>query len=516
MSNQASPTIVTRLVLLVFAAVAPAVVITGGLLGNDFAEDRKRLEENSIATARAMVHAIDRELVAITAAAQVLATSNRAQAGDLQGFYPQAEQVAALRIGRNVVLSDTDGRQLLNTLRKPGEPLPMHGNLAQLRRVVQTRQPLVSDLYIGGVLERPVVSVDVPVLRNGEAAYVLSIGALPERFSAILSTQRLPAGWIGAVFDRSGTIVARTHEHERFVGQKGARELVERMAQEREGALEATTLEGIRVDSVFSRSAETGWTVALGIPRESLVHQLTERTLLAAIAALVSLTIGVLLARWVAGSIARSIRGLVAPAGRIGEGQRVVVPRLGLKEADEVGHAITRASDLILSAEFRAGHDVLTGLPNRAQFLELAARHLETCRKDGGHAAVLFIDLDSFKQVNDAQGHDAGDSLLKAVALRIRNGVRAADIPSRLGGDEFAILLKHTDARVAAEVAAKLHQTLSGTYELPAGNVTLSASIGVAACPDGGTDVEALLRKADRAMYEAKSAGKGNFALPVQ
>ena len=98
----------------------------------------------------------------------------------------------------------------------------------------------------------------------------------------------------------------------------------------------------------------------------------------------------------------------------------------------------------------------------------------------------------------------------------IRNGVRAADIPARLGGDEFAILLKHTDAKVAAEVAAKLHQTLSGTYELPAGNVTLSASIGVAACPDGGTDIEALLRKADRAMYEAKSAGKGNFALPVR
>lgn len=516
LSSQVSPTIVTRLVLLVFAAVGPAVVLTGGLVGNDFAEDRRRLEEDSIATARAMVHAIDRELVTLTAAAQVLATSNRAQAGDLKGFYPQAEQVAALQIGSNVVLSDIDGRQLLNTLRKPGEPLPMHGNLPQLLRVVQTKQPVVSDLYVGGVLKRPVVSVDVPVLREGEVAYVLSIGALPERFRAILSTQRLPAGWIGAVFDRSGRIVARTHEHDRFVGQMGARELVARMAKEPEGAIEATTLEGIRVDSVFSRSAETGWTVALGIPRESLVQQFTQRTLLAALAALVSLAIGVLLAKWVAGSIARSIRALVEPASRIGRGEHVVVPRLGLKEADEVGRAITRASDLIVSAEYRAGHDVLTSLPNRAQFLELAARQLEACRRDGGNAAVLFIDLDDFKQVNDVHGHDAGDSLLKAASLRIKNGVRAADIPARLGGDEFAVLLKHADAKVAADVAAKLLQTLSGAYELAAGHISLSASIGVAAYPEDGTDIEQLLRRADRAMYEAKAAGKGNFALPVQ
>jgi diguanylate cyclase (GGDEF)-like protein len=479
----------------------------------DYRRDREELERDAIATARAMTHAVDRELAGITRAAQVLATSQRIHTPGLAAFREQAQEVVALGVGTNVVLSDAAGRQVLNTLRAPREALPMHGNPAQLRAVLDTARPVLSDLYTGGVLRRPVTSVDVPVLRDGKIEYVLSVGVLPERFGAILSEQKLPSGWIGAVFDTSGTIVARTQEHERFVGRKGAAELLARMVASPEGALDAVTLEGIPVISVFSRSAASGWTVALGIPQSHLSAQLAERSAIAAGAALAVLVLGLGLAWRIGGGIARAVRGLAGPAARIGRGEAVELPPLGLAEADEVGRALARASSMIATAEHRAQHDALTGLANRALFLETAARHIEQCKREGTQVAVLFIDLDGFKRVNDRHGHEAGDLLLCAVAARLENAIRGSDLAARLGGDEFAVLLLQAGARAAAGIAEKLVDVLSAPYELETHAVEISASIGVAAFPEPAGSAEQLLKRADEAMYRAKLAGKHGHAV---
>ena len=265
----------TYLAFIVAACIVPAALLGAALIGYDYYHrERARIVRDSTGTARAMVHEIDRELAAIRLAAQVFATSQPARAGEIEALRARAIELVGRGLGANVVLSDASGRQLLNTLRKPGEPLPMHGNLEQLRAVFATAQPVISDLYTGGVTRRPVMSVDVPVLRDGSVAYDLSVGVLPGRFLALLQEQKLPEGWIGAVFDRAGTVVARTHEHERFVGQKGSPALVQRMAQASEDAFDSTTLEGIPVLTVFSRSSVSGWTVALGIPEHQLVAQL--------------------------------------------------------------------------------------------------------------------------------------------------------------------------------------------------------------------------------------------------
>ena len=504
-----------RLALLVLAVVAPAILLAAALVRHEQLSERERLEGDSVAVARAMVQAIDRELVSIRAAAQVAATSQRLQRGDLAAFLDQAQEVVSLGIGDIVVVSDTNGRQLINTLRKPGEALPMHGNPAQLRRVLETGQPVISDLYTGAVLGRPVMSVDVPVLRDGAIVYVLSLGNVPSRFEAILSTQKLPPGWVGVVLDTSGTVVARTHSHERFVGRKAATALVDRVAREPEGTLETITLEGIPVISSFSRSQASGWTVAIGIPRQGLVEDLWRRTLTATLGVLAILAVGLIVAWRLGGGIAASIYGLAEPAARIGRRQRVVVPPLGLREADEVGLAITRASELILSAEHRAEHDPLTGLPNRALFLEMAALEIEGCKRYGCTLAVLYIDLDGFKPVNDRYGHAAGDMLLRAVALRLKNAVRAADLPARLGGDEFAVLLPHSDEAFAGEVAAKVTAALSAPYDLGM-RVRITASIGIAAYPGSGNSIEELIGQADKAMYEAKAAVKAKGSAPSE
>lgn len=513
MSPGEAPGIGRRLRALVLASFVPAALLAAALLVEDFRQDRMRLERDAIATARAMAHATEIDLVSVSRVAQILASSQRLQEGDLAGFYRHAREVAALEIGANVVLSDADGRQVLNTFRPLGEPLAAHGNPAQLRAVFATGRPVISDLYLGGVLRRPVIGVDVPVFRDGKVAYALSIGVLPDRFRSILAGQKLPPGWIGAVFDTTGTVVARTQEHERFVGGKGAAALVERMAVATEGVIETDTLEGIPVVSVFSRSPLTGWTVALGIPRRDFTEAITQRTATVLLAALVALGLGLVLASRVGAGIARSIRGLVDPAARLGRGESVAVPPLGLAEANEVGAALASASRMIASAEHRARHDALTGLANRALFLEAAARQVEMGKRERSRSAILYIDLDGFKPVNDRHGHATGDALLRAVAERLRNGVRATDIAARLGGDEFAVLLVHADAEQAAAIAAKLVDSLSAPYELGAHAVEVGASIGVAGFPESGASAEEVLKRADEAMYRAKSGGRRRHAV---
>jgi len=506
MSARRSLSIRGHLALLVLASAAPAVLLAAGFLALDQRQDRERLERDSIGTARAMVHAVDRELVAITTVAQTLAMSPYARAGDLHALREQAQEVVARKLGSTVVLSAPDGRQLMNTLRPEASQLPMHGNPGQLREVFETAKPVISDLYTGGVLRRPVMSVDVPVMNDGRVAFDLSVGEVPERFRKILQEQQLPAGWIGVVFDRKGTIVARTQEHERFVGNPGSRELVQRVSQVPEGALESVTLEGIPVISVFSRSPASGWTVALGIPRAAVSAQVWRRTGAVAAATAIVLLLGLSLAWGIGGNIAAAVRGLERPASELGRHEEIHVPDLGVREADEVGQALVRAARMIALAQHRAQHDPLTGLANRTLFRELTAHALETCKREGAPLSVLFIDLDGFKQVNDTHGHEAGDKLLVAFAERLLSAARSSDVVARVGGDEFAVMLEGTDADTGAEIAFKLRDELSHPYAIDGLALAVRASIGTATFPQSGASAAELLKRADEAMYRAKSA----------
>ena len=155
----------------------------------------------------------------------------------------------------------------------------------------------------------------------------------------------------------------------------------------------------------------------------------------------------------------------------------------------------------------QALHDELTGLPNRALLHERAARAIVDVRRQGGTAALLLLDLDRFKEVNDTLGHDHGDELLEEVADRLRHAVRRDDTLARLGGDEFAVLLPDLPNRVAAiELAGRLHDAVARPFALRGVVVALEASIGVAFCPDHAADVTSLVQHADVAMYEAKRA----------
>ncbi|MCR4303971.1 MAG: diguanylate cyclase [Gallionella sp.] len=153
-----------------------------------------------------------------------------------------------------------------------------------------------------------------------------------------------------------------------------------------------------------------------------------------------------------------------------------------------------------------ASHDVLTGLPNRRLMLEHLDRAVQRCVRHKKSMALLFMDLNGFKPVNDKYGHEAGDEVLKQVAQRLSGTIRASDMVARLGGDEFVVLVEDiTDKDGVCDIVRKITAEIERPFRLTEGSdVTISASIGVAIYPRDGEDTETLLRNADTAMYEAK------------
>ncbi|MDP1898880.1 MAG: EAL domain-containing protein [Rubrivivax sp.] len=161
-----------------------------------------------------------------------------------------------------------------------------------------------------------------------------------------------------------------------------------------------------------------------------------------------------------------------------------------------------------------AHHDALTGLPNRLAFDERTQALLAQARAGGEDVALLFIDLDHFKRVNDSLGHPAGDVLLQTVAQRIIESVREADLVARFGGDEFVLLLAGNPTRQAVQaVADKLLAAIGAPLEVPGASISVTPSIGVALFPAHGETPEALIKHADTAMYHAKSLGRAHVCF---
>ena len=173
-----------------------------------------------------------------------------------------------------------------------------------------------------------------------------------------------------------------------------------------------------------------------------------------------------------------------------------------IDDAKHVQHTLERAANL----------DSLTSLPNRRQFIEHAGRAIERCKARGTNLGVLFIDLDNFKNVNDTLGHDVGDLLLQAVAVRLQSCIRADDILWRLGGDEFIVTMEDVRNRAEAEIVCRrIGDIFAAPIVVREISISTSASIGAAFCPEDAGDANTLLKNADLAMYEAKEFGSGAY-----
>jgi len=162
-----------------------------------------------------------------------------------------------------------------------------------------------------------------------------------------------------------------------------------------------------------------------------------------------------------------------------------------------------------------AYYDSLTGLPNRHFFQELLQSALARAQRHERMLAVLFLDLDRFKDINDTLGHPVGDQLLRAAAQRLKECCRRAeDTVARQGGDEFIILLpQFDDPQEPVRVAGKIIEAFARAFILPGHEITIGTSIGISIFPDDGGDLETLIKKADMAMYRAKEGGRNRYHL---
>ncbi|WIT14153.1 diguanylate cyclase [Paucibacter sediminis] len=635
---------------------------TSVLFGLEYADGMVQLQQDTIARARAMTQAVDGQLFIARATAQTLAASRVLLRGDFKEFHQLARDVlASTGVGMNVVVSDPSGQQILNTLRELGAPLPQHGNPEVLRQVLITARPVVSGLYVGGALHKPVISVDVPVLVGGKVAYVLSVGMLPGDLNSILVAQHFSTDLVAAVFDPEGTIVARTHSPEKFVGQKGTAEYIQQIRQTPEGGMRTITREGIPTLSVWSRSAETGWSVGIGIPSASLEHALMLRLAWLGFGMTALLAIGLGLAWFVARKIAVSVRGLTAPALAMREGDLAPMPHLEIEESAEVAQAISetaqllaaraaeitaiqraagfgvwrhdlRTKELVVSdsihemfgqevpsfpsqrgtlfsvpcweqlkaageeaarsgeaydLELQVNHangsivwvnlkgkplfdaagrvcelrgsilditkrkqaelaldqsrqshmrqleqevaartaslkaanqelerlsrtDVLTGLQNRYAANDRLRQEFLRQKRTGSIYAVLFIDIDHFKKINDSYGHETGDQVLRRLAEVLRGTVRATDFAARYGGEEFVVVLPDTDVAGAQVIAEKVRSAIAESVSITGAPVTVS--IGTSAIRAEDKNEEEAVIRADEALYQAKEEGRNRVA----
>lgn len=335
------------LTCLVIGCVLPGMLGSAFLFIISYQQQRAILERNTIATARALMQAIDAELFGAQSALQVLAASQRLASGDLASFSRQAREALPTMGGNYIAITDSTGQQLLNTLKPFGEPLPTAVPSAKAQRMFENGQPVISDFFVAPDIGQSAITLEVPVFSHGKVIYSLAMGIYAERLGDILRRQNLPPDWITAILDGSGTIAARTQLAERYVGRRGSASFLQRSAALSEGATDFVSMEGIPMLSAFNRSPRSGWAVAIGIPKSTLTGNLWRSLGFNAAVTLALLVLSIWMARTISMRITRSIRSLRAPALGLGMPELLTIPQNEIVEVDDVARALVTASELI-------------------------------------------------------------------------------------------------------------------------------------------------------------------------
>jgi two-component sensor histidine kinase len=264
-----------RLALLVAGTTLPLIIFATVIVFNDYEQDRKDATQRVLETVRSIRLVLDAEVQRMTGALQVLSLTNALRDGDFEGFRRIASGfLDQYGEGGVVLVADREGRQVFSSVSTDTASLPLRNNRAVVEKVFATKAPQYSNLFVGAVTKKQIVTVEVPVLRNGDVIYDISFTPPIEIFQAILDKQRPSQDWTISIFDAEGINFARVPNPQETIGKRASPLLYAGMLRASEATLPTVSLEGVPLITTFTRSSLTGWTVAAGISERSMADPL--------------------------------------------------------------------------------------------------------------------------------------------------------------------------------------------------------------------------------------------------
>lgn len=403
------------------------------------------------------------------------------------------------------------------------------GDRLYFRLAKETGKFVVGEYQIGRVTGQAGVNFGYPVKdAEGRVAAVAFAGLDLQSLGRIADATPLPPGGILSVIDVKGTVLARTPAMKELIGQKlWNPQVIQAVLSDREGIVEANGTDGIRwllAHEVVTQNPDGAFPlrVLVTVPLDQVLadaNAALARDLLGTVLAMLLLLLGAWYgAEWF---VLRNVRALLRAASRVRKGDLEARTGIsyGKEELSQLAQAFDEMAETLQQREQKlreqAVSDPLTGLYNRRYLAELLPRELARARRSGKPVAMILIDIDHFKRVNDSFGHSAGDMVLTAIGALLKGIVRGGDVACRYGGEEFAVILPETDVHSASRRAEEIRSAMKrldvNYMGRPVGGIT--ASLGIAMFPDHSEDTDALLRASDEALYAAKGAGRDRVMI---
>jgi two-component sensor histidine kinase len=356
-----------RLPLLVAGTMLPLIVFAADVVYYNHVRERETAFDHVLEVTRGLRIVLDEEMQGLTLALDVLAGSQALQHDDLDGFRRNVDQfLRRFPAGTAAIaLFDRDGRQVLNSSFAADEPLPVRVNQEMIEHVFRTGQPFYSNLFVGSVRPRRIITVSIPVLRGSEIVYELSFNPPFDTFQEIIERQRPGPDWTMSIFDRNGINFARVPNPETTIGERASPTLFAEMFKSPEAKLSTVSLEGVPLLTAYSRAAQSGWTVAAGIAADTVIAPLWRSLAITTGIGLALLAVGLAFALGMARQIARGEalhRLLVSELNHRVKNTLATVQSIAaqtFRERDEDPAEARRKFDARLAALGRA-HDVLS------------------------------------------------------------------------------------------------------------------------------------------------------------
>ena len=416
------------------------------------------------------------------------------------------------------------------------EGMYMRGTIFSYRdyfkEIKKTLKPYITEVFIAKFALQPVVGIAVPAVKEGEFIGYAYCGLKLDRLKNLIEEFSLKKGVYITLVDKKGRIISSNFPGikpmDKFMGVNPIKQIgdVLLVSKDNKNRQDGITLENYKdiyfhKHKVLNLNGNSNWIIVMEISIvpyiKSMFSKINFNFLLIHIFTLMVFLISRILTSISVEPIKKLSHYVIKISREIEKTQKADVPTFNIVEISMLSEAfrtltlkvITYMEELKKMAYF----DYLTGLPNRILLKNRIDNAIKLAQKNKLKLAVLFIDIDHFKTINDTLGHDFGDMLLKLIANRLSNIFRESDTVARFGGDEFVAVTSVKDINEVIKVAERILKLFESPFYIQKQEIFISASIGIAIYPDNGKTSTELIKNADMAMYKAKEEGKNNFAL---